>query len=64
MSYHATTWQVARKSEGQPATFRAVLEEILREDGAGGLLRGALPRMANSALWGTCMVTVRWVACN
>jgi len=50
--------QVAQRHEGQSATFREVLRVTVREDGLSGLLRGALPRMANSALWGTCMVSV------
>ncbi len=49
--------QVAVKVEGQALSVRGVVNEILREDGAVGLLRGALPRMVNSAMWGTCMVT-------
>jgi hypothetical protein len=52
-------WQVARKAEGQVATFREVVQELLREDGPTGFFRGVLPRMASSALWGTAMVTVR-----
>jgi hypothetical protein len=49
---------VARKAEGQVATFREVVQELLREDGPAGFFRGVLPRMASSALWGTAMVTV------
>ncbi|KAG1666351.1 hypothetical protein FOA52_007889 [Chlamydomonas sp. UWO 241] len=53
-----TRIQVARKTEGQAATFRAVATEVLREDGVVGMWRAAGPRMASSALWGTAMVTV------
>ncbi len=50
--------QVAVKNEGQAHSVRAVLSEVLREDGLAGLWRGALPRMVNSAMWGTAMVSV------
>ncbi|KAF5830215.1 mitochondrial carrier protein-domain-containing protein [Dunaliella salina] len=53
-----TRIQVAHRHEGQPATFRSVITEIVAEDGPFGLFRGVLPRMVNAALWGTCMVTV------
>eukprot|EP00798_Chlamydomonas_sp_ICE-L_P011466 gene11466-34180_t len=52
-----TRIQVASKGDGRASTVRGVLEEILREDGWRGMFRGALPRMANAALWGTCMVS-------
>eukprot|EP00955_Chlamydomonas_euryale_P110283 365990-Chlamydomonas_euryale.AAC.13 len=50
--------QVAKKTEGQAVTFRAVAGEVLREDGWVGMFRAAGPRMLSSALWGTAMVTV------
>jgi solute carrier family 25 protein 44 len=34
-----------------------VLRELLLEEGPRGLLRGVVPRMASSCLWGTCMVS-------
>eukprot|EP00798_Chlamydomonas_sp_ICE-L_P011582 gene11582-34282_t len=53
-----TRVQVARKRDGQATTFRAVWGEIIREEGGWkGMFRGAVPRMANAALWGTCMVS-------
>lgn len=52
-----TRIQVASKGTGEASTVRAVLMEILREDGWRGMFRGAVPRMANAALWGTCMVS-------
>jgi hypothetical protein len=53
-----TRIQVAVKSEGQSTSWRAVLAELLREEGPSGLLRGAAPRMLSSAMWGTAMVMV------
>lgn len=50
--------QVAQKQQGQAVTFRAVFMEVLREDGWSGFFRAAGPRMANSALWGTAMMSV------
>jgi hypothetical protein len=47
--------QVAIKSQQQA---HSVKEEILREDGPAGLLRGVLPRMVSSAAWGSAMVMV------
>ena len=41
----------------QPLSLRGVAAKLLREEGPRGLLRGAVPRMANTALWGTCMVS-------
>jgi len=38
-------------------TFRGVAAALLREAGARGLARGLLPRIANVAVWGTCMVS-------
>jgi len=38
-------------------TFRGVAAALLREEGARGLVRGLLPRIANVAVWGTCMVS-------
>jgi len=42
---------------GAIPSVRQVLRELLAEEGARGLLRGAAPRMASSACWGTAMVT-------
>ncbi|MEW5302380.1 MAG: hypothetical protein WDW36_005173 [Sanguina aurantia] len=54
-----TRIQVATKVHGQPnVTISSVLRQILREDGARGLLRGVLPRMVNASMWGTAMVSV------
>lgn len=52
-----TRVQVAKRYEGRPVSAREVLRHLLAEEGATGLLKGVLPRMANSALWGTCMVS-------
>ncbi|EFJ49371.1 mitochondrial substrate carrier [Volvox carteri f. nagariensis] len=54
----ATRIQVSYKHDGATPTFGEVARQIMREDGVGGFLRGAVPRMLNASLWGTCMVTV------
>ncbi|KXZ44329.1 hypothetical protein GPECTOR_69g422 [Gonium pectorale] len=53
-----TRIQVSYKHDGATPTIGDVARQILREDGPTGFLRGALPRMINASLWGTCMVTV------
>ncbi|GIL94151.1 hypothetical protein Vretimale_317 [Volvox reticuliferus] len=53
-----TRIQVSYKHDGATPTFGEVARQILREDGMAGFLRGAVPRMLNASLWGTCMVTV------
>ena len=50
--------QVARKTEGQANTFRAVALEVWKEGGIPGMFRAVVPRMASSALWGSAMVSV------
>jgi len=52
-----TRMQVARAGQAEDARFRGVLARLLREGGARGLFRGAVPRVMNAALWGTCMVS-------
>ncbi len=50
--------QVASKEVGQATpTFRGILGQLLAQEGAGGLVRGVFPRMFNSALWGTAMMS-------
>ncbi|GFR40225.1 hypothetical protein Agub_g793, partial [Astrephomene gubernaculifera] len=53
-----TRIQVSYRHDGATPTFTQVARQILREDGAAGFLRGAVPRMLNASLWGTCMVAV------
>ncbi|GLC34560.1 hypothetical protein PLESTB_001248200 [Pleodorina starrii] len=53
-----TRIQVSYKHDGATPTSREVARQVLREDGVRGFLRGAVPRMLNASLWGTCMVTV------
>ena len=48
---------VERRAGAEAATFRSVAAALLREEGSRGLLRGLLPRIANVAIWGTCMVS-------
>lgn len=38
-------------------TLQAVVAKLIREDGVMAATRGLIPRMGNSALWGTCMVS-------
>ena len=53
-----TRLQTQTVEPGQaPLTLRQVAAKLLREQGPRGLLRGAVPRMANVALWGTAMVS-------
>lgn len=52
-----TRLQVADPTVAAVPTWGATLRELLAEEGPKGLLRGAAPRMASSALWGTAMVT-------
>ena len=50
--------QVAERTAGQAApSFRTVAAQLWREEGAWGFARGLQPRIASSALWGTCMVS-------
>ncbi len=53
-----TRIQVSYRHDGATPSFLEVARQIAREDGAAGFLRGAVPRMVNASLWGTCMVTV------
>ncbi|BDA44644.1 Solute carrier family 25 member 44 [Coccomyxa sp. Obi] len=53
-----TRLQVAERVAGAAKpTFRSVAAQLVREEGLRGFARGLLPRIANTALWGTCMVT-------
>ncbi|WIA32004.1 hypothetical protein OEZ86_002857 [Tetradesmus obliquus] len=52
-----TRLQVAEPVNGAVPSWGAVLRELLLEEGPRGLLRGVVPRMAASCLWGTCMVS-------
>ncbi|EIE21419.1 putative mitochondrial carrier protein [Coccomyxa subellipsoidea C-169] len=53
-----TRLQVAERVSGRErATFRSVAAQLVKEEGLRGFSRGLLPRIANTALWGTCMVT-------
>ncbi len=53
-----TRIQVSYKHDGATPSFMDVARQIVREDGPTGFLRGAVPRMVNASLWGTCMVSV------
>lgn len=52
---HAQTAE--RTAGGEAVTFGSVAKALLREEGPRGLARGLLPRIANVAVWGTCMVS-------
>ncbi len=41
-----------------PPTVRRVLRELLQQEGPRGLLRGVVPRMTASSMWGTVMLSV------
>ena len=52
-----TRLQTAAVEPGQPLpSLRSVATKLLSTEGPRGLLRGAVPRMASTALWGTAMV--------
>eukprot|EP00238_Polyblepharides_amylifera_P001793 CAMPEP_0196572728 /NCGR_PEP_ID=MMETSP1081-20130531/2717_1 /TAXON_ID=36882 /ORGANISM="Pyramimonas amylifera, Strain CCMP720" /LENGTH=345 /DNA_ID=CAMNT_0041890141 /DNA_START=45 /DNA_END=1082 /DNA_ORIENTATION=+ len=43
--------------DGVKPSLRGITEELLRSQGFRGLYRGVGPRMLNTALWATCMVS-------
>lgn len=43
---------------GSPPTVREVVRELLRQEGPSGFLRGVVPRMTASSMWGTVMLSV------
>lgn len=45
-----------REGSGQRPTLRATVQRLWREQGARGFTRGLTPRIANAAMWGTCMI--------
>ena len=45
------------RPDGSVPSWGEVARGLLAEEGPRGLLRGAVPRMASSALWGTAMVS-------
>lgn len=47
----------AEGGAGGSVTIREVVAGIMRQEGLAGFMRGALPRAANSMLWGTTMVS-------
>jgi len=54
-----TRIQVAHTHRGgEVPSFRSVLKDLVQRDGPAGLMRGVVPKMANTALWSTCMVSV------
>jgi solute carrier family 25 protein 44 len=61
MSASETLWcaaQVAgRRPETAHLTTAQIARAILAQEGLKGFWRGAVPRVMNVALWGTCMVT-------
>jgi len=38
-------------------TFRSVASQVMQQEGAAGFLRGVVPRVSSTMLWGTCMVS-------
>jgi hypothetical protein len=49
--------QVAKSTNGVKPTFRGTANELIAEHGVKGFTRGVIPRMLNTALWGTAMVS-------
>jgi len=49
---------VPLRPDGSRASLADVVGALYREEGPTGFLRGIGPRIANVALWGTCMVVV------
>ena len=50
--------QVAGRAHATAAlSTMDVVRRVYRREGLAGFWRGFAPRMANVALWGTCMVT-------
>ena len=47
-----------RKLGAAKPSFTAIARKLLAEEGPQGLLKGVAPRMASTALWGTCMVSL------
>lgn len=43
---------------GSQPTVRNVVRELVEQEGLGGFLRGVVPRMTASAMWGTVMLSV------
>eukprot|EP00803_Ostreobium_quekettii_P004209 evm.model.scf_1777.1 EVM.evm.TU.scf_1777.1 scf_1777:6663-10292(-) len=52
-----TRLQLSVSKDGRKPTMAGTVQMIFKEEGARGFLRGIVPRTANVALWGTCMVT-------
>eukprot|EP00241_Pyramimonas_parkeae_P012595 CAMPEP_0114270334 /NCGR_PEP_ID=MMETSP0058-20121206/27179_1 /TAXON_ID=36894 /ORGANISM="Pyramimonas parkeae, CCMP726" /LENGTH=298 /DNA_ID=CAMNT_0001389057 /DNA_START=257 /DNA_END=1153 /DNA_ORIENTATION=- len=43
-------------TDGKRPTLKGTVQELVSNHGIMGFTRGLVPRMANTALWGTCMV--------
>ncbi|KAK9836519.1 hypothetical protein WJX74_002116 [Apatococcus lobatus] len=53
-----TRLQVAERQAGHAKpTFAGIARKLIADEGPRGLLKGVAPRMASTALWGTCMVS-------
>jgi len=53
-----TKMQVTETARGSAApTVASTVRDLVAQDGLAALYRGVVPRMASSALWGTCMVS-------
>jgi solute carrier family 25, member 44 len=53
----STTTTRSAPPPSSSTSWLGVARELVAQDGARGLLRGAVPRMLSSALWGTAMVS-------
>ncbi|CAL5228103.1 g11176 [Coccomyxa viridis] len=45
-----------REASGQRPTLNATVRQLWTEQGMKGFTRGLTPRIANAAMWGTCMI--------
>eukprot|EP01024_Parvocaulis_polyphysoides_P064559 TRINITY_DN7512_c0_g3_i2.p1 TRINITY_DN7512_c0_g3~~TRINITY_DN7512_c0_g3_i2.p1 ORF type:complete len:346 (-),score=46.48 TRINITY_DN7512_c0_g3_i2:187-1224(-) len=53
-----TRLQVKERSPGSVTpTILGTIQELVSQSGPRGLFRGVIPRVANTMLWGTCMVS-------
>lgn len=53
----AVSGSVSAATAASNATIKSTVQELIREEGLSGFMRGVVPRMLSTALWGTAMVT-------
>lgn len=52
-----TRLQLTKLEDGKRPTYFGTVRDIVQQDGIKGFTRGMIPRIANVAMWGTCMVS-------